>query len=128
MCEPCLRKRVKLAKVPENVPWVRCARCDKVELQGKWVNISDEVWDELIQRNIEFHVDAEDIAIGYETRRVSDCHTLIHLQLEGVIDSLHFKKSILCGARMANGVCLTCRQDEQVTTTRRPSNCAQVAN
>ena len=59
MCEPCFRKRVKLAEVPENVPWVRCARCGIVELQGKWVNISEEeVWDELIQRNLKFHVDA----------------------------------------------------------------------
>ena len=55
MCEPCLRKRVNLAEVPENVPCVRCARCDIVELQGKWVNISEEeVWDELIQRNLRF--------------------------------------------------------------------------
>ncbi len=109
MCEPCFRKRVKLAEVPENVPWVRCARCDIVELQGKWVNITEEeVWDELIQRNLKFHVDAEDIGIAYETRKVSDRHTLIHLQLEGVIDSLLFQETYTMRARMANGVCLTC--------------------
>ena len=32
MCEPCLRARTMLAKVPENVPWVRCARCGIVEI------------------------------------------------------------------------------------------------
>ena len=93
MCEPCIRKRIKLAEVPENVPWVRCARCGIVEFQGKWVNISEEeVWDELIQRNLKFHVDAEDIGVAFETRVVSDRHTLIHLQLEGVIDSLLFQE------------------------------------
>ena len=115
MCESCLRKRIKLAEVPENVPWVRCARCGIVEIQGKWVNISeDEVWDELIQRNLKFHIDAEDIAIGVETRTVSDRHTLIYLQLEGVIESLLFQEEHTMRARMANGVCLTC--------TRRAGN------
>ena len=109
MCEPCIRKRIKLAEVPENVPWVRCARCGIVEFQGKWVNISEEeVWDELIQRNLKFHVDAEDIGVAFETRAVSDRHTLIHLQLEGVIDSLLFQEEYTMRARMANGVCLTC--------------------
>ncbi len=115
MCETCLRKRIKLAEVPENIPWVRCARCGIVEIQGKWVNISEqEIWDELIQRNIKFHVNAEDIAIAIETRTVSDRHTLIHLQLEGVIDSLLFQEQYTMRARMANGVCLTC--------TRRAGN------
>ena len=115
LCESCLRKRTKLAEVPENVPWVRCARCGIVEIQGKWVSISeDEVWDELIQRNIKFHVDAEDISIAVETQTISDRHTLIHLQLEGVIDSLLFQEEHTMRARMANGVCLTC--------TRRAGN------
>ena len=115
MCETCLRKRIKLAQVPENIPWVRCARCGMAEIQGKWVNISEqEIWDELVQRNLKFHVDAEDIAIGLETRTVSDRHTLIHLQLEGVIDSLLFQEQHTMRARMANGVCLTC--------TRRAGN------
>ena len=115
MCESCLRKRTKLAEVPENVPWVRCARCGIVEIQGKWVNISeDEVWDELIQRNLKFHIDAEDISIAVETQNISDRHTLIHLQLEGVIDSLLFQEEHTMRARMANGVCLTC--------TRRAGN------
>ncbi|DAC59533.1 MAG TPA: hypothetical protein D7I03_03895, partial [Candidatus Poseidoniales archaeon] len=115
MCESCLRKRTKLAEVPENVPWVRCARCGIVEIQGKWVNISeDEVWDELIQRNLKFHIDAEDISIAVETQTISDRHTLIHLQLEGVIDSLLFQEEHTMRARMANGVCLTC--------TRRAGN------
>ena len=115
MCESCFRKRVKLAEVPENVPWVRCARCGIVEIQGKWVDITEsEVWDELIQRNLKFHVEAEDIGIGFETRTVSDRHTLIHLQLEGVIDSLLFQEEHTMRARMANGVCLTC--------TRRAGN------
>ena len=42
MCEPCIRKRIKLVEVPENIPWVRCARCGIVEIQGKWVHISEE--------------------------------------------------------------------------------------
>ena len=47
MCESCLRKRVKLAQAPENVPWVRCARCGIVEIQGKWVKLTEEeIWDE----------------------------------------------------------------------------------
>ena len=73
-----------------------------------------EVWDELIQRNLKFHADAEDIVIGLETRTISDRHTMIYLQLEGVIDSLLFQEEHTMRARMANGVCLTC--------TRRAGN------
>ena len=109
MCEACLRKRIHLAEVPENVPWVRCARCGIVEIQGKWVQIDEEkIWDELIQRNLKFHVDAEDIKIGIETRKISDRHTMIYLQLEGVIEDLLFQEEHKMRARMANGVCLTC--------------------
>ena len=115
MCEPCIRKRIKLVKVPENIPWVRCARCGIVEIQGKWVQISEEeIWDELIQRHVHFHKDAEDIGLALETRTVSDRHTLLHLQVEGVIEDLLFKEEHTMRARMANGVCLTC--------TRRAGN------
>ncbi|DAC33021.1 MAG TPA: hypothetical protein HA356_01590, partial [Candidatus Poseidoniaceae archaeon] len=62
MCEPCIRKRVKLVEVPENIPWIRCARCGIVEIQGKWVQIEEkEIWDELIQRHVQFHKDAENV-------------------------------------------------------------------
>jgi len=115
MCEPCVRKRIKLVQVPENIPWVRCARCGIVEIQGKWVHISEEeIWDELIQRHVEFHKNAEDIALALETRTVSDRHTLLHVQVEGVIEDLLFQEEHTMRARMANGVCLTC--------TRRAGN------
>ena len=115
MCEPCVRKRVELVKVPENIPWVRCARCGIVEIQGKWVQISEEeIWDELIQRHVQFHKNAEDVGLALETRTVSDRHTLLHLQVEGVIEDLLFKEEHTMRARMANGVCLTC--------TRRAGN------
>ena len=53
MCETCLRARTVLAKVPENVPWVRCARCGIVEIEGKWENATEaEVWDELLHRKL----------------------------------------------------------------------------
>lgn len=115
MCEPCVRKRVKLVQVPENIPWVRCARCGIVEIQGKWVHISeDEIWDELIQRHVQFHKDAVDVGLAVETRRVSDRHTLLHIQVEGTIEGLQFTEEHTMRARMANGVCLTC--------TRRAGN------
>ena len=89
MCEPCLRKRIKLVEVPENIPWVRCARCGIVEIQGKWVHISEEeIWNELIQRHVQFHVQAENISLGLETRTMSDRHTLLYLQTEGTIEGL----------------------------------------
>jgi len=109
MCEPCIRKRINLAEVPENVPWVRCARCDIVEIQGKWVHLNEmDIWNELIQRHLKFHADAEDIQIGMDTRTVSERHTLIYLQLEGTIEGLVFNEEHVMRARMANGVCLTC--------------------
>ena len=91
MCEPCLRARTVLAKVPENVPWVRCARCGIVEIEGKWENTTEaEIWDELLHRNLEVHERAEDIQLAMEPVKVSDRHTLLHIQLEGVIDNLLF--------------------------------------
>ena len=115
MCEPCLRARTVLAKVPENVPWVRCARCGIVEIDGKWENTTEsEVWDELLHRNLVVHERAEDIQLAMEPVTVSDRHTLLHIQLEGVIDDLLFQEEHTMRARMANGVCLTC--------TRRAGN------
>lgn len=115
MCESCLRKRIKLVEVPENIPWVRCARCGIVEIQGKWVQIEEqEIWDELIQRHVQFHKDAKEIGLGLETRTVSDRHTLLHLQVSGTIEGLAFTEEHTMRARMANGVCLTC--------TRRAGN------
>ena len=94
MCEPCLRARTVLAKVPENVPWVRCARCGIVEIEGKWENTTEaEVWDELLHRNLTVHERAEDIQLAMEPVTVSDRHTLLHIQLEGVIDDLLSKKN-----------------------------------
>ena len=76
MCEPCMRVRTTLAKVPENVPWVRCARCGIVEIDGKWENTTDsEVWDELLHRNLVVHERAESIQLGMEAKTVSDRHT-----------------------------------------------------
>jgi nonsense-mediated mRNA decay protein 3 len=83
--------------------------------QGKWVHISEEeIWDELIQRHVQFHKNAEDVGLALETRTVSDRHTLLHLQVEGVIEDLLFQEEHTMRARMANGVCLTC--------TRRAGN------
>ena len=89
MCESCTRKRTKIAEVPENTNFTQCARCGLIEIQGRWVNIPDDtLWDELIQRNVAFHERAEEIGLGFEPRVVSDRHTLLHMQIEGVIDDL----------------------------------------
>ena len=94
---------------------MRCARCGIVEIDGKWENTTeDEVWDELLHRNLVVHERAEDIQLGMEPVKVSDRHTLLHIQLEGVIDDLLFQEEHTMRARMANGVCLTC--------TRRAGN------
>ena len=87
-----------------------------VEIQGKWVKLTEEeVWDEPIQRNVQFHVDAEDISLGLRNvKLISERHTLLHLQLEGVISNLLFQEEHTIRTRMANGVCLTC--------TRRAGN------
>jgi nonsense-mediated mRNA decay protein 3 len=115
MCEVCTRKRIKLVEVPENVPWVRCARCGIVEIQGKWVFISeDKIWNELIQRHVLFHKNAEDVGLAFEPQTISDRHTLLHIQVEGVVDDLSYTEEHTMRARMANGVCLTC--------TRRAGN------
>ncbi len=115
MCEECTRKRIKLVEVPENVPWVRCARCGIVEIQGKWVFISeDKIWNELIQRHVLFHKNAENVGLAFESRTISDRHTLLYIQVEGVIDDLAYTEEHTMRARMANGVCLTC--------TRRAGN------
>ncbi len=115
MCEACTRKRTKLANVPENTNFTQCARCGLIDIQGRWVSIpEDTLWDELIQRNVAFHQDAEEIGLGFEPQIVSDRHTLIHMQMEGVIDDLLYTEEHTMRARRSNGVCLTC--------TRRAGN------
>ena len=115
MCERCTRDRVTLADVPKNVPWTKCARCDMIDFQGKWTNVeSEELWHELVHRNISFHKDVEDLELGLQAQEVDGRHTLIHLQIEGVIDDLLYSEQHTMRARMSNGVCLTC--------TRRAGN------
>lgn len=115
MCEPCVRVRTTLATLPENVPWVRCARCGIVELDGKWEATKEaDIWDELLHRHLGVHERAEDIQLAMEPVKVSDRHTLLHIQIEGVIDELLYQEEHTMRARMANGVCLTC--------TRRAGN------
>ena len=115
LCEPCCRKRTQLAIIPKNVPWVRCARCGIVELDGKWTDIShDQLWDHLLQRHVQVHHLAEQTSIATEIEPVSDRHTLLHINIEGVIDSLLYQEEYTMRARMSNGVCITC--------TRRAGN------
>jgi len=115
MCEKCTRDRVTLAKVPKNVPWTKCARCGIVDFQGKWTDVDDDdLWHELVQRNVEFHHDIEDLELGLMAQEVDGRHTLIHLEIEGVIDNLLYTENHTMRARMSNGVCLTC--------TRRAGN------
>ena len=115
MCEKCTRDRITLVKVPKNVPWTKCARCGIVDFQGKWTNVEDEdLWHELVQKNVEFHPDIEDLELGLMAQEVDGRHTLIHLEIEGVIDNLLYTENHTMRARMSNGVCLTC--------TRRAGN------
>ncbi|RJU87013.1 MAG: hypothetical protein DWC02_03540 [Candidatus Poseidoniales archaeon] len=115
MCEKCTRDRVTLVKVPKNVPWTRCARCGIVDFQGKWSNVDPEdLWYELVQRNVEFHTEIEDLELGLIAQEVDGRHTLIHMDIEGVIDGLPYAEKHTMRARMSNGVCLTC--------TRRAGN------
>ena len=115
MCEKCTRDRVTLVKVPKNVPWTKCARCGIIDFQGKWTAVEDEdLWHELVQRNVEFHAEVEDLELGLMAQEVDGRHTLIHLEIEGVIDDLLYTEKHTMRARMSNGVCLTC--------TRRAGN------
>ena len=115
MCEKCTRDRVSLVKVPKNVPWTKCARCGVIDFQGKWSHVdSEDLWYELVQRNVEFHTDVEDLEVGLVAQEVDGRHTLIHLEIEGVIDDLLYTEKHSMRARMSNGVCLTC--------TRRAGN------
>ncbi len=115
MCEKCTRDRVTLAKVPKNAPWTKCARCGIIDFQGKWSNVGDEdLWHELVIRNVEFHSEIEDLELGLMAQEVDGRHTLIHLEIEGVIDNLLYTEKHTMRARMSNGVCLTC--------TRRAGN------
>ena len=115
MCEPCTRARTRIAEVPENTNFTRCARCGLIDMHGRWVDVpEDKLWDELIQRNVAFHERAEEIGLACQSQTVSDRHTLLHLQIEGVVDDLLYKDEFTMRARMSNGVCLTC--------TRRAGN------
>ena len=111
MCEKCTRDRVSLV----NVPWTKCARCGIIDFQGKWSHVdSEDLWYELVQRNVEFHTEVEDLEVGLVAQEVDGRHTLIHLEIEGVIDDLLYTEKHTMRARMSNGVCLTC--------TRRAGN------
>ena len=121
MCEKCTRDRTELAEVPKNVPWTRCARCSRIDFQGRWSEVEDdELWHELVQRNVKFHPEVEDLELGLHAQEVDGRHTLIHLQLEGVIDNLLYTDEKTMRARMSNGVCLTCTRRALEIISKRP--------
>ena len=63
-----------------------------------------------------FHPDVEDLELLLQAQEVDGRHTLIHLQIEGVIDNLLYSEQN--NVRMSNGVCLTCtRRAEIICTT-----------
>ena len=116
-------------RAPDNIPWTRCARCGATEVEGRWTFIEDEaLMDDLVQRHVTFHEDAEDIAIGMMAQPITDRHTLLHVQAEGVIDDLLYTEERTVRARMSNGVCLdvhTPRREllrgDRPTAFKRPS-------
>ena len=102
-------------RAPDNIPWTRCARCGATEVEGRWTFVEDSVlMDDLVQRHVTFHEDAEDIKVGMMAQPITDRHTLLHVQAEGVIDDLLYTEERRVRTRMSNGVCLTC--------TRRAGN------
>ena len=115
MCESCSRARTHLVEAPANIPWTRCARCGAIEVDGRWGSIEEEVlYDDLVQRHVRVHQDAQEVAIAMMPQPITERHTLLHLQVEGVIDDLLYTEEHTVRARMSNGVCLTC--------TRRAGN------
>lgn len=115
MCEGCSRARTHLVEVPANIPWTRCARCGAIEVEGRWGAMEEEaLFDDLVQRYVKVHQDAQDVAIAMMPQPITERHTLLHLEVEGVIDDLLYTEQHTVRARMSNGVCLTC--------TRRAGN------
>ena len=115
MCEGCSRARTHLVEVPANIPWTRCARCGAIEVEGRWGAMEEEaLFDDLVQRYVKVHQDAQDVAIAMMPQPITERHTLLHLEVEGVIDDLLYTEQHTGRARMSNGVCLTC--------TRRAGN------
>ena len=109
MCEVCLRNRLQLVDIPPTVQHICCARCGLVEVQGRWIEIAeDDLWEELIQRVMAIHEDAEEIGVELRPQRMDDRNTKLHLEVRGIIHDLQFVEKHELMARMSNGVCLTC--------------------
>ena len=43
MCEPCTRARTRIAEVPENTNFTRCARCGLIDMHGRWVDVPEDI-------------------------------------------------------------------------------------
>ena len=115
MCENCLRKRITVVKLPDTVQHFRCYRCGLVEVQGRWIEIpDDDLWEELIQRSLEVHKEAEQFSLSLSPQRIDDRNTRLHLEVDAIVHGLQFTENHTLLARMSNGVCLTC--------TRRAGN------
>ena len=53
----------------------KCARCGIIDFQGKWSHVDEEdLWHELVQRNVEFHSDIEDLELGLMAQEVDGRH------------------------------------------------------
>ena len=102
MCEPCLARTV-LAKVPENIPWVRCAVAASLKLMEMGNIIRSRRLGRIAAPQFAVHERAEDIQLAMEPVKVSDRHTLLHIR-GGVIDDLLFQEEHTMRARMANAV------------------------
>ena len=109
MCENCMRDRLNLAKVPKTVQHIRCARCGLVEVQNRWIELSeDELWEELVQRVLTVHQDVVGLNISLASERIDDRNTRLHLELFAEVHGVKMIEQHTIMARMSNGVCLTC--------------------
>lgn len=109
MCEKCTRARVKLVEIPETIQHFRCARCDLIEVGGRWVKIPpDELHEDLVNRAMKVHQAATAIRIELAPEQVDERNIRLHLSVSGDINGLDYEEEHTLWARLSNGVCQTC--------------------
>lgn len=113
ICEACFRERLQLVKIPKNINWSRCPRCQITKIDKSWVKVDDDwLWDELMQQNLHVHEDAKEISIGLHTQMVDERNTMLHVQVSAKIENLSFEEEHVMRARKSNEVCLTCSRKD----------------
>ena len=80
ICEACFRERLQLVKIPKNINWSRCPRCQITKIDKSWVKVDDD-WNQ--GKKVSFLAHIKQQVGRYYEDSICDCKLVKRKKLYG---------------------------------------------